>query len=178
MAVNPWNTTVGWTALNYLWVFLFYMIISIPEFAFWIMILIERNELSAFLFNMWASYPGLYGSWILYFFTVLWPIIQLSSITTISAPGYSNAVLQLIMFLITWLFTGIVHVLGFPYVNRMYERDWANAPAATEAAPVEEVAEVVEDEEEPEDEDPVEAADDGEDAEEVDDEADDAFSGF
>jgi hypothetical protein len=34
---NSFNhTTLGWTALTYFWIWFFYMLISIPELAFWI----------------------------------------------------------------------------------------------------------------------------------------------
>jgi len=91
---------------------------------------------------MWASYPGLYGSWVFYFFTVLFPIIQLTALTTINQPGYTNAAVQLTMMLMTWLFTGIVHVLGYPYVNRKFAR-WGHLPHVLPGASVEEAAEEV-----------------------------------
>lgn len=114
---------------------------------------------------MWASYPGLYGSWVCYFFAVLFPILQMAHLGTagnggITARGWSNAVLQLIMHLISWLYTGIVHVLGYPYVNRRYQRMLAKEEPAPEpvAAPVEEPVEEPEPvEEEPEEDESEEA---------------------
>lgn len=97
---------------------------------------------------MWSSYIGLYGSWILYLFPVLFPLIQITSLTGINQSGYLNAVVQMVVMLISWLFTGIVHVLGYPYVNRKFAR-WNNfpgeIPAAVEKAPEAEVANVADD---------------------------------
>jgi len=88
---------------------------------------------------MWASYPGLYGSWIFYFFTVLFPLIQLISFTGINQPGYTNAALQFVMMMFAWLYTGIVHVLGYPYVNRKFAR-WNHFPSVLPGASEEEYA--------------------------------------
>jgi len=154
-----WNslnhTTLSWTALQYLWVWLFYMLISVPELIFWVMHMIGEPALGTYLFYIWVQWPGLYGSWVLYFFTVLWPLIQLTAVTGINQPGYTNAAVQCAMFTITWLYTGIVHVLGYPYIIRMYEKTLA--PKEVEAAEViaevvEEVVDEVDDEEEPLDE--------------------------
>jgi len=68
------------------------------------------------------------------------------------------------MFTITWLLTGIVHVLGYPYIQRMYERTLVKEVAAAE--PIAEVEEAVEPEEEVEEE-PLE--------EEEDEDTDEAF---
>ena len=57
---------------------------------------------------------------------MIWPIIQLTTLNDIFRAGWTNAVVQLSMMLITWLFTGIVHVLGYPYLNRKYERHEAS----------------------------------------------------
>jgi len=142
------DTTVGWTALQYLWVWLFYMIISVLELIFWIMdIAGEKNgDIGNYLFDMWVTYPGLYGSWVFYFFAVLWPIMQLSHLNgDIVQRGWTNAIVQLIMHLISWLYTGLVHVLGYPFINRRYQRMIAKEEPA--AAPVEEPEpEVVEEE--------------------------------
>jgi len=88
---------------------------------------------------MWASYPGLYGSWIFYMFTVLFPLIQLTALSGINQPGYSNAAAMLAVGMITWLYTGIVHVLGFPFVNRKFAR-WGHFPSVLPGASVEEDA--------------------------------------
>lgn len=162
-----WNslthTTLSWTALQYLWIWLFYMLISVPEMIFWIMHMIGSPEIGTYLFNIWVQWPGLYGGWILYFFTFLWPLIQMTSLTGINQPGYTNAAVQLAMMLITWLFTGIVHVLGYPFIQRMYERTLA--PKEVEAEVVEEA--VKEEVEEEEEEEPLE--------EEEDEDSDEAF---
>jgi len=158
------HTTLSWTALQYLWVWLFYMLISVPEMIFWVMHMVGSPDIGTYLLNIWVSWPGLYGGWILYFFTVLWPLIQLTAVTGINQPGYTNAAVQMVMMLMSWLFTGIVHVLGFPYINRMYERTLA--PKEVEAEVVAAVEEVVEEEEE-EEEEPLE--------EEEDEDSDEAF---
>lgn len=112
---------VYWTALQYLWIFLFYMLISLPELVFWIMYMVEA-DMGLWLFDMWASYPGLYGSCVLYFFTIIWPAVQMSSLSDDYQAGFTNAALSLSMMLITWLYTGIVHILGYPYINRKLAR--------------------------------------------------------
>ena len=38
------NTTLFWTALQYLWIWLFYLLISVPECIFWIMYMVEVGE--------------------------------------------------------------------------------------------------------------------------------------
>jgi len=115
---------LSWTAINYLFIFLFYLLISVPEMVFWVVVMIGESTWGLWLFNIWVKWPGLYGSWILYFLTVLFPIIQLVNLAEIgnNQPGELNATVQLVMMLITWLFTGIVHVLGFPYVERKYQK--------------------------------------------------------
>jgi len=123
---------------------MFYMLVSVPELVFWIMHMIEKDNEKAighWLFNMWASYVGLYGSWVLYLFPVLFPLIQLTALSGINQAGYQNAVVQLVMMMISWLFTGIVHVLGFPYVNAKFAR-WNNFPSVLPGAEEEAVAEV------------------------------------
>jgi len=67
------------------------MLISVPELIFWIMS-ISGNKTGHWLFNMWASYMGLYGSIIMYAFAMLWPIIQLSSYSTVSGISDSSDV--------------------------------------------------------------------------------------
>jgi len=183
-ALSPLDATLGWTALNYFWIFLFYMLISLPEMIFWIMSMAEVKW-GHWLFNMWVSYPGLYGSWIFYFFTFLWPIVQMGTLTNTSQPGYTNAAVQCVMGLIGWMFTGLVHVLGYEKLNRKYLREYGYTPndlptiaedkenqdAAEEKAPVEFIAAVVDAAEEPVDEDAVDDA-----VEDATDEADDAFA--
>jgi len=123
---------------------------------------------------MWASYVGLYGSWVLYFFPVLFPLIQITALSGVNQAGYLNAVVQLVMMMITWLFTGIVHVLGFPYVNKKFAR-WNNFPSvlpgATEEKAVAEVANVADDVSDA-DAEPVEEFEEG--LDEAEDAADDA----
>lgn len=147
------HTTLSWTALQYLFIWLFYMLISVPEMIFWIMHMVGSPEIGTYLLNIWVQWPGLYGGWILYFFNFLWPIIQMTSLTGINQPGYTNAAVQLAMLTISWLFTGIVHVLGYPYIQRMYERTLVKE---VEAEPVAEVVEEIEEEEEEEEEEPLE----------------------
>jgi len=154
------------------------MLISVPELIFWSMSMADM-KMGHWLFNMWVSYPGLYGSWIFYFFTFLWPIVQMALLSGSNQPGYTNAAVQCVMMLLTWLYTGIVHVFGYEKLNRKYLREYGFTPnelptiaeenqAAEEEAPVEEVIAEVEDAaEELEDEDPVEEAADA---------ADDAFA--
>jgi len=116
------HTTLSWTALSYLWTFLVYMLISVPELIFWIMTMADV-PVGHWLFNMWASYPGLYGSCILYFLGVIWPIVQLTAVTGINQPGYTNALIQMIMFMLSWIYTAVVHVMGFEKLNRKYLRE-------------------------------------------------------
>jgi len=130
---------LSWTAINYLFIFLFYLLISVPEMVFWVVVMIGESTWGLWLFNIWVKWPGLYGSWILYFLTVLFPIIQLVNLAEVgnNQPGELNATVQLVMMLITWLFTGIVHVLGFPYVERKYQKYAEANPTAEYAAPAE-----------------------------------------
>jgi len=128
--------------------------------------MVSPGEIGTYLLNIWVQYPGLYGGWILYFFTFLWPIIQMTALTGTNQPGYTNAAVQLVFATMSWLFTGIVHVLGFPYILRMYERTLVKEEAAAPAE-VEEAAEEVEEEIEEEEEEPLE--------EEEDEDSDEAF---
>lgn len=116
------HTTLSWTALSYLWTFLFYMLLAVPELIFWIMTMSDI-PIGHWLFNMWASSAGLYGSCIMYFLGVLWPIIQLTAVTGINQPGYVNALVQMIMFMVSWIYTSVVHVMGFEKLNRKYLRE-------------------------------------------------------
>ena len=91
---------------------------------FWIWQLVEADEdrcvgaSGTWLFKMWSEYPGLYGSWILYFFTVLMPILQLSQINgDIFAAGWTNAIVQVAMMTLTWLATGLIHIFFVPALN-------------------------------------------------------------
>lgn len=88
---------------------------------------------------MWASYVGLYGSCVFYFFTVLFPAVQMASLSGINQPGFANAGVQLAMMMISWLFTGIVHILGYPFINRKFAR-WGHLPHVLPGASVEEEA--------------------------------------
>jgi len=67
--------------MAYLFIWLFYLIVGVPEFIFWMMFMLENEDTRCegasgfWLYNMWASYVGLYGSWILYSGTILMPIL-------------------------------------------------------------------------------------------------------
>jgi len=140
--------------MTYLFIWLFYLILAVPAMIFWIWQLVEQDEhrcvgaSGTWLFNMWSSYAHLYGSWILYFVTVLMPILQLSQINgDIFAPGWINAIVQVSMMTLTWLATGIIHVMFVPALNQEYE-DRCNSAAVVEEVPAEEaiVAEAIEEE--------------------------------
>lgn len=179
-----WNatahTSMSWTALAYLMAWIFYLIISVPEFVFWVMVLAKtemKHNLAEWLFNMWVSYPGLYGGWILYLLPWVMYAVQLGT-TKLTEPGYINAAVGLAMWLLTWLLTGIVHTLAFEHVNRKFRRELGHEPNVIPSGPAEEVAEEpapepVETEEPAEEEEEVdeEPVDD----EEEEEEADDAF---
>lgn len=112
---------------------------------FWIWQLVEADEdrcvgaSGTWLFNMWSSYPHLYGSWILYFLTVLMPILQLSQLNgDIFAAGWINAIVQVSMMTLTWLATGIIHVLFVPALNQEWKDRCESAPLAVEV-PAEEI---------------------------------------
>lgn len=68
---------LGWTAFTYFFIFMGYLIVAVPEFIFAFMVLVDV-EPGLYLFNLWARYPGLYGSWILYVLPVIFPIVQLA----------------------------------------------------------------------------------------------------
>jgi len=115
------HSTMGYTAIHYLMVFLMYLIVGVAEFVFWLMYIIEA-EFGAYLFNLWASYVGLYGSWILYLLTWIFPAVELGRINgDIALPGYINAIVHLSMFLLTWLGTGLVHVFYYKELNEKLE---------------------------------------------------------
>jgi len=105
-----------------MFIFIFYLLISVPEMIIWLVYMIGESSWAPKWLNIWVKWPGLYGSWILYFLTVLFPIIQIANLNVLGSnqPGSLNAVIQIIVLAITWIFTGVVHVLGFPYVERMY----------------------------------------------------------
>jgi len=178
-----WNSTnhtsLNWTALAYLFAWIFYLVISVPEFIFWVMVLAKtelENNLAPWLFNMWASYPGLYGGWILYLLPWVFFAVQLSALK-LTEPGYINAAVHLAVWLVSWLFVGIVHTLGFEHINKKFEREYGHKPNVIPTAPVEEVAAPVEEEapaeDPPAEDDEEEPLDDEEEEEEE--EADDAF---
>lgn len=154
---NLAHPTKGYTALTYLFIWLFYLILAVPAMIFWIWQLVEADEdrcvgaSGTWLFNMWSSYAHLYGSWILYFLTVLMPILQLSQINgDIFAPGWINAIVQVAMMTLTWLATGIIHVLFVPALNQEWkDRCESAAPVAEVPAELEEVTEKLNIEEEP-----------------------------
>lgn len=146
------HPTNGFTAATYLFIWLFYLIISIPQVIFWIWQLVEAEGdkcegiSGTWLFNMWASYPGLYGSWILYFLPVLMPILQMAQINgDIFAPGWINAIVQVSMMTLTWLATGLIHILFVPALNQEWtDKCETKAPVAVKVpAPVTEVVEVI-----------------------------------
>jgi len=88
------KASVNYTAIQYLFVWLFYLIVAVPEFIFWIVFLVEDQEscdstIGFYLFNLWASYFGLYGSWILYSGTVIMPILQLERLKGVPASSAS-----------------------------------------------------------------------------------------
>jgi len=74
---NLSNTTMGYTAIHYLMVFIMYMIVSVLEFIFWMMYILESDG-GAYLFNLWASWVGLYGSWILYILTWVFAAVEVA----------------------------------------------------------------------------------------------------
>lgn len=115
---------MSWTALGYFWTWLTYMIVSVPEMIFWFMSMSD-SRMGHWLFNMWASYVGLYGSCILYFFSFLFPVIQMTAVVTPawSQPGFVNALVQTLMMMLTWVFTSVVHVMGYSRLNRKFWRE-------------------------------------------------------
>ena len=156
-----WNNTAhptkGYTALTYLFVWLFYLLISVPGMIFWIWQLVEAEEdkcvgaSGTWLFKMWSEYPGLYGSWILYFLTVLMPILQLGQINgDIFAAGYTNAIVQIVMLSLTWIATGVIHVLFVPALNQEWTDRCENKAAPVVVEVIDEVIEAAVEEVEPE----------------------------
>jgi len=118
---NLAHPTIGYTAIHYLMVFLMYLIVGVLEFIFWMMYILEADG-GAYLFNLWASYVGLYGSWILYILTWVFMAVELGRINgNIYLPGYINAIVQMTMFLLTWLGTGLVHVFYYDDLNAKLE---------------------------------------------------------
>lgn len=80
--------------------FLFYLIVSVTEWALWLWYILENKEdqckeLSGFWwFNFWAKWIGLYGSAVLYFLCFLMPVLQLQRLNGVTtAAGWTNGVL-------------------------------------------------------------------------------------
>ena len=151
---NTAHPTKGYTAMEYLFIWLFYLLISVPGFIFWVWQMVEDEEdrcvgaSGTWLFKMWSEYPGLYGSWILYFVTVLMPILQLSQYNgNIALPGYINAVVQLAMMTLTWLATGLIHIFFVPALQQEWIDRCENRPVAAPEVPAEIVEPVIEDSE-------------------------------
>jgi len=145
-----WHPTKGYTALGYFMTWLFYMLIALPGVIFYIWSLIEDEAAAcegisgAWLFNMWSTSPGLYGSWVLYFLPVLMFILQLGQINgDIFAPGWINAQVLTAMLTISWIGTGVIHVLFVPALNQQIEDKCApkEAPLVEEIVDAEEVIE-------------------------------------
>jgi hypothetical protein len=153
---NLAHPTKGYTAMTYLFIWLFYLIDSIPAVVFWIWSLVEAEEAKCegisgtWLFKIWSEWVGLYGSWILYFVPVLMPILQMGQINgDIFAPGWINAIVQVSMMTLTWLGIGLIHIFFVPALNQQWTDKCETAAVVAPAAVVEEVVEVV-DEVEPE----------------------------
>ena len=107
------------------------LLVSFIQLIFWIWKIVEDDQdrcatddktSGTYLFNIWSQYVGLYVSWILYFLPVLMPILQLAQINgVVSAAGYINAVVQLVMMILTWLATGIIHIIYTPDLQKQYD---------------------------------------------------------
>jgi len=80
---NTNNATLGYTAIGFLFHFWFYLIVSVAELMLWMWYYFGDQtdncgiESGFWWFNFWASYFGLYGSWILYGLCVLMWVLQL-----------------------------------------------------------------------------------------------------
>ena len=137
--------------MTYLFIWLFYMIIAVPGMIFWIWQLVEADEdrcvgaSGTWLFKMWSEYPGLYGSWVLYFIPVLIPILQMGQLNgDVFAPTWINSIVQIAMMTLSWLATGLIHVLFVPALNQQWT-DRCETKAAPVKVPVPEIkTEVVE----------------------------------
>jgi len=137
---NLSSATVGWTAIQYLWVWLSYLLVAVSQFIVWLLWLLneEKNEAGEnsyqWLWEIWAQYVGLYGSWVLYFFTVLFPILQMSQINgDIYLAGWINAIVQVSMMTITWLGTGVIYLLR--ELKRQFNDNGDEAEPAVNAVP-------------------------------------------
>lgn len=140
--------------MTYLFIWLFYLIVSVPGFIFWVWQMVEDEEdrcvgaSGTWLFKMWSEYVGLYGSWILYFVTVLMPILQLSQLNgDIFAATSINATVQVAMMTLTWLATGLIHVFFVPALVQQWSDRCENRPQPAEEVPAEVVEPVIEDSE-------------------------------
>lgn len=69
-STNP----LQYTAIQYLFVFIAYGVISLPELILWMMYLVYDFD-ALFIFKEWASVVGLYIAGVVYFFPVLFPIL-------------------------------------------------------------------------------------------------------
>lgn len=142
------NPTVGWTALGYLFIWLFYLIISVPGTIFFIWAMVEDAAAACegtsgnWLFVFWSKWFGLYGSWVLYVIPPIMFIVQMAQINgDIYAGAWINAIVLTSMTVLSWVATGVIHVLFVPALKREFK----DACAPKEAAPVAEVpAETIE----------------------------------
>jgi len=121
---------------------------------FWIWQLVEEEEdkcvgaSGTWLFKMWSEWAGLYGSSILYFFTVLMPLLQLAQINgDIFAAGYINAIVSMVMMMLTWLGTMLIHIFFVPALKQEWTDKCENAPTPVEEVPAEVIEPVIEDSE-------------------------------
>jgi len=120
------HPTMGWTAFSYLMIWLFYLIVSVIEWVGWMCWVTndgsEQGLNGAWFYNMWASYVGLYGSWILYSLTWIFPAVQLSQINgVVYAAGFTNSITLLTVMALSWLAQGLMHIFYVPEINAKYE---------------------------------------------------------
>jgi len=94
------------------------------------------------LFVFWSQWLGLYGSWVLYFIPPLMFILQMSQINgDIFAPGWINAIVLTSMLVLSWVATGVIHVLFVPALKQEYKDACAPKEAVAAEVPAEEVVE-------------------------------------
>jgi len=118
----------GWTALGYLFIWLFYLIIAVPGMIFFIWAMVEDAAAACggmsgnMLFVFWSTWIGLYGSWVLYFLPPLMFILQLGQLNgDMFAPAWINAIVLTSMTVISWIVTGVIHVLFVPALKQEYK---------------------------------------------------------
>jgi len=124
------NSTYYWTALNYIFIFIVFGLASLPEFGAWFMYLNNHNV--KFL-GWYSTTIGYWTSLIGFFLPMLFSLLQLvlapvSALST--AEFFNNSIFMMIMGLVMWLFSGLVHIFFAPTYNYYANNLWIINPCS------------------------------------------------